>query len=102
MNLFDTSSAAGAVEALRGCRRPDRLISAVMWWSGVGRIRSLIGAGAGLLGFRPEECVVEEDAPSGVGSGVVARACCVAVAHSAEGVACAAGLGCGFAARGWR
>jgi sugar-phosphatase len=28
--------------------------------------------GAGLLGFRPEECVVVEDAPSGVGAGKAA------------------------------
>ncbi|HET6169696.1 MAG TPA: HAD-IA family hydrolase [Terracidiphilus sp.] len=28
--------------------------------------------GAGLLGFRPEDCVVVEDAPSGVGAGVAA------------------------------
>jgi len=28
--------------------------------------------GAGLLGFRPEECVVVEDAPSGVGAGIAA------------------------------
>jgi mannitol-1-/sugar-/sorbitol-6-phosphatase len=42
--------------------------------------------GAGLLGFRPEECVVVEDAPSGVGSGVAAgcRVLGVLGTHSAE------------------
>jgi sugar-phosphatase len=42
--------------------------------------------GAELLGFRPEECVVVEDAPSGVGSGKAAgcRALGVLGTHSAE------------------
>src|SRR5258708_6487117 len=42
--------------------------------------------GAGLLGFRPEECVVVEDAPSGVGAGVAAgcRVLGVLGTHSAE------------------
>jgi mannitol-1-/sugar-/sorbitol-6-phosphatase len=42
--------------------------------------------GAGLLGFRAEECVVVEDAPSGVGSGVAAgcRVLGVLGTHSAD------------------
>ena len=42
--------------------------------------------GAGLLGFRPEECVVVEDAPSGVGAGKAAgcRVLGVLGTHSAE------------------
>ena len=42
--------------------------------------------GAELLGFRPEECVVVEDAPSGVGAGVAAgcRVLGVLGTHSAE------------------
>ena len=44
--------------------------------------------GAELLGFRPEECVVVEDAPSGVGSGKGAgcRVLGVLGTHSAEEV----------------
>jgi sugar-phosphatase len=39
-----------------------------------------------LLGFRPEECVVVEDAPSGVGAGKAARCRVLGVlgTHSAE------------------
>ena len=42
--------------------------------------------GAALLGVRPEECVVVEDAPSGVGAGVAAgcRVLGVLGTHSAE------------------
>jgi sugar-phosphatase len=42
--------------------------------------------GAGLLGFKPEECVVVEDAPSGVGAGLAAgcRVLAVLGTHSAE------------------
>jgi mannitol-1-/sugar-/sorbitol-6-phosphatase len=42
--------------------------------------------GAGLLGFKPEECVVVEDAPSGVGAGVAAgcRVLGVLGTHSKE------------------
>ncbi len=42
--------------------------------------------GAALLGFRPEECIVVEDAPSGVGAGVAAgcRVLGVLGTHSAE------------------
>jgi sugar-phosphatase len=42
--------------------------------------------GAELLGFRPEECVVVEDAPSGVGAGVAAgcRVLGVLGTHSLE------------------
>jgi sugar-phosphatase len=42
--------------------------------------------GAGLLGFRPEECIVVEDAPSGVGAGVAAgcRVLGLLGTHSAE------------------
>jgi sugar-phosphatase len=42
--------------------------------------------GAALLGFRPEECVVVEDAPSGVGAGLAAgcRVLAVLGTHSAE------------------
>lgn len=42
--------------------------------------------GAELLGFRPEECVVVEDAPSGVGAGIAAgiRVLGVLGTHSAE------------------
>lgn len=42
--------------------------------------------GAELLGFRPEECVVVEDAPSGVGAGKAAgcRVLAVLGTHSAE------------------
>jgi mannitol-1-/sugar-/sorbitol-6-phosphatase len=42
--------------------------------------------GAELLGLRPEECVVVEDAPSGVGAGVAAGSRVLAVlgTHSAE------------------
>jgi sugar-phosphatase len=41
--------------------------------------------GAGLLGFRPEECVVVEDAPSGVGAGKAAECRVIGVlgTHSA-------------------
>jgi sugar-phosphatase len=41
--------------------------------------------GAGLLGFRPEECVVVEDAPSGVGAGKAAGCLVIGVlgTHSA-------------------
>jgi mannitol-1-/sugar-/sorbitol-6-phosphatase len=44
--------------------------------------------GAELLGFRPEECVVVEDAPSGVGAGKAAgcRVLAVLGTHSAEGL----------------
>ena len=39
-----------------------------------------------MLGFRPEECVVVEDAPSGVGAGLAAgcRVLAVLGTHSAE------------------
>jgi sugar-phosphatase len=42
--------------------------------------------GAELIGFRPEECVVVEDAPSGVGAGKAAgcRVLAVLGTHSAE------------------
>jgi sugar-phosphatase len=42
--------------------------------------------GAELLGFRPEECVVVEDAPSGVGAGKAAgcRVLAVLGTHSAD------------------
>jgi sugar-phosphatase len=42
--------------------------------------------GAELLGLRPDECVVVEDAPSGVGAGVAAgsRVLGVLGTHSAE------------------
>ncbi len=42
--------------------------------------------GAELLGFRPEECIVIEDAPSGVGAGIAAKCRVLAVlgTHSAE------------------
>lgn len=42
--------------------------------------------GAELLGFRPEECIVVEDAPSGVGAGIAAGARVLGVlgTHSAE------------------
>jgi sugar-phosphatase len=42
--------------------------------------------GAELLGFHPEECVVVEDAPSGVGAGIAAgcRVLAVLGTHSAE------------------
>jgi sugar-phosphatase len=45
--------------------------------------------GAELLGFRPEECVVVEDAPSGLGAGVAAgcRVLGVLGTHSAEELA---------------
>jgi mannitol-1-/sugar-/sorbitol-6-phosphatase len=45
--------------------------------------------GAALLGFRPEECVVVEDAPSGLGAGVAAgcRVLGVLGTHSAEELA---------------
>lgn len=47
--------------------------------------------GAELLGFRPEECVVVEDAPSGVGAGIAAgcRVLGVLRTHSAEELAAA-------------
>jgi sugar-phosphatase len=42
--------------------------------------------GAELLGLRPEECIVIEDAPSGVGAGIAAKCRVLAVlgTHSAE------------------
>jgi sugar-phosphatase len=42
--------------------------------------------GAELLGFRPDECIVVEDAPSGVGAGKAAGARVLAVlgTHTAE------------------
>ena len=47
--------------------------------------------GAELLGFRPEECVVVEDAPSGVGAGIAAgcRVLGVLGTHSTEELAAA-------------
>jgi sugar-phosphatase len=40
--------------------------------------------GAALLGLRPEDCVVVEDAPSGVGAGVAAGSCVLAVLGTHE------------------
>ena len=47
--------------------------------------------GAALLGFRPEECVVVEDAPSGVGAGVAAgcRVLGVLGTHTADALTAA-------------
>jgi sugar-phosphatase len=47
--------------------------------------------GAELLGFKPEECIVVEDAPSGVGAGLAAggRVLGVLGTHSAEELAAA-------------
>jgi mannitol-1-/sugar-/sorbitol-6-phosphatase len=50
---------------------PDRLITADMVERGKPDPEPYI-RGAQLLGFRPEDCIVIEDAPSGVGAGVAA------------------------------
>ncbi len=50
---------------------PERLISADMVVNGKPHPEPYM-RGAGLLGFRPDECIVVEDAPSGVGAGKAA------------------------------
>ena len=74
----------GRLEAA-GLPVPARLISADMVERGKPDPEPY-RRGAGLLGFHPEECVVVEDAPSGVGAGVAAgcRVLGVLGTHSAE------------------
>jgi sugar-phosphatase len=64
---------------------PERIISADMVERGKPDPEPY-RRGAKLLGFRPEECVVVEDAPSGVGAGVAAgcRVLGVLGTHSAD------------------
>jgi mannitol-1-/sugar-/sorbitol-6-phosphatase len=68
-----------------GLPMPDRIISADMVERGKPDPEPY-RRGAELLGFRPEDCVVVEDAPSGVGSGKAAgcRVLGVLGTHSAE------------------
>ncbi len=74
----------GRLEAA-GLPVPARLISADMVERGKPDPEPY-RRGAALLGFRPEECIVVEDAPSGVGAGVAAgcRVLGVLGTHSAE------------------
>ena len=74
----------GRLEAA-GLPVPARLISADMVERGKPDPEPY-RRGAALLGFHPEECVVVEDAPSGVGAGVAAgcRVLGVLGTHSAE------------------
>ena len=74
----------GRLEAA-GLPVPARLISADMVERGKPDPEPY-RKGAALLGFRPEECIVVEDAPSGVGAGVAAgcRVLGVLGTHSAE------------------
>lgn len=74
----------GRLEAA-GLPVPDRLISADMVERGKPDPEPY-RRGAALLGFSPEECIVVEDAPSGVGAGVAAgcRVLGVLGTHSAE------------------
>jgi sugar-phosphatase len=57
--------------AAAGLPVPDRLISGDMVERGKPDPEPY-RRGAGLLGLKPEECVVVEDAPSGIGAGVAA------------------------------
>jgi mannitol-1-/sugar-/sorbitol-6-phosphatase len=57
--------------AVAGLPVPERLISADMVENGKPHPEPYI-RGAALLGLKPEECIVVEDAPSGVGAGVAA------------------------------
>lgn len=68
-----------------GLPMPDRIISADMVERGKPDPEPYL-RGAELLGFRPEDCVVFEDAPSGVGAGKTAgcRVLGVLGTHSAE------------------
>lgn len=68
-----------------GLPMPDRIISADMVERGKPDPEPY-RRGAELLGFRPEDCVVVEDAPSGVGAGKAAgcRVLGVLGTHSAE------------------
>ncbi|RSL16168.1 sugar-phosphatase [Edaphobacter aggregans] len=77
----------GRLEAA-GLPVPARLISADMVERGKPDPEPY-RRGAGLLGFSPEECIVVEDAPSGVGAGVAAgcRVLGVLGTHSAEELA---------------
>ncbi|HEY6376879.1 MAG TPA: HAD-IA family hydrolase [Edaphobacter sp.] len=74
--------------AAAGLPVPARLISADMVERGKPDPEPY-RRGAALLGFRPEECIVVEDAPSGVGAGVAAgcRVLGVLGTHSAEELA---------------
>ncbi len=67
----------GRLEAA-GLPIPDRIISAEMVTHGKPDPEPY-RRGAELLGFAPEDCVVVEDAPSGVGAGRAAGACVLAV-----------------------
>jgi sugar-phosphatase len=71
--------------AAAGLPIPDRIISADMVERGKPDPEPYI-RGAQLLGFEPAECIVVEDAPSGVGAGVAAgcRVLAVLGTHSAE------------------
>ena len=77
----------GRLEAA-GLPVPARLISADMVERGKPDPEPY-RRGAGLLGFSPEECIVVEDAPSGVGAGVAAgcRVLGVLGTHLAEELA---------------
>lgn len=71
--------------AAAGLPVPERLITGDMVERGKPDPEPYL-RGAKLLGFRPEECIVVEDAPSGVGAGVAAgcRVLGVLGTHSAE------------------
>ena len=66
----DAAAADGRLEAA-GLPVPERIISADMVERGKPDPEPY-RRGAELLGLRPEECVVVEDAPSGVGAGMAA------------------------------
>jgi sugar-phosphatase len=71
--------------AVAGLPIPERIISGDMVERGKPDPEPY-RRGAELLGFRPEECIVVEDAPSGVGAGIAAGARVLGVlgTHSAE------------------
>ena len=70
--------------AAAGLPIPERIISADMVERGKPDPEPYV-RGAGLLGFEPAECIVVEDAPSGVGAGIAAgcRVLAVLGTHSA-------------------
>jgi len=71
--------------AAAGLPIPERIISADMVERGKPDPEPYV-RGAQLLGFQPSECIVVEDAPSGVGAGVAAGSRVLAIlgTHSAD------------------
>jgi mannitol-1-/sugar-/sorbitol-6-phosphatase len=79
--------------ASAGIKVPERLVTAETVNEGKPHPAPYL-AGAALLGFAPEECLVFEDSASGVAAGCAARCIVVAttVSHEAEHLECASYL----------